>query len=110
MESGQPGQGWQRRFTDVPTLTGAAASRAEAGRVPRQERASVGKGGHSQVCPTRERGKGAQATHVPPVTQAKRLLTGQVTELGPREGRKLTWSPSQLAANGKTLSAETLKG
>lgn len=51
----------------------------------------MGKGGDSQVCHARERGKGARARPAPPVTEARLLPTGPVTELGPREGRDLTW-------------------
>lgn len=54
----------------------------------------MGKGGDSQVCHARERGKGARAMRAPPVTEARPLPTGPVTELGPREGRDLTWCPA----------------
>ena len=56
----------------------------------------MGEGGDSQVCHGQERGKGARATGAPPAMEAKPLLTGQATKLGPREGRDLTWTPSHL--------------
>lgn len=71
----------------------------------------MGKGGDSQVCRARDRGKGARAMPAPPVTEARLLPTGPVTELGPREERDLPWCPSQLAATQKKpLSAQILKG